>query len=346
MPLHRSLEDFLLLEHHAKHQATMLYLSQPPELRAQTGQTAVVRCERYDRGDRTDLGVFVLSDVHGTPMSREEMGDLRLQEGTWVVVNTLCNDEGQPRAAWEIVRGRLGIISAISDAQITVHLQRLTFKPTPFRYPHRRTDLQPGQVYTLDEMVDDLNADKYLEACQHAASNPLYHWLNDAYTDPQAPKPLRVIRPSRLRAGLEFADLAAQAQQPSGLTAAQRAIVGGYYPEHVLVVQGPPGTGKSHTLGLAILARAWALQECGAAVPGRRGGQDACGGQYCARQRGAAVTGAAGQPWPGRPARPVHSTSALPKSATTWMSRCRQGWKCCWPTGTTSRAPASNGRSC
>ena len=46
--------------------------------------------------------------MHGTPISREEMGDLRLQEGTWVVVNTLCNDEGQPRAAWELVRGRLG----------------------------------------------------------------------------------------------------------------------------------------------------------------------------------------------------------------------------------------------
>jgi hypothetical protein len=259
VPLHRSLEDFLLLEHHARYQATMLYLSQPPELRAQTGQTAVVRCERYDRGDRTDLGVFVLSDVHGTPVSREEMGDLRLQEGTWVVVNSLVNDEGQPRAAWEIVRGRLGVIRAIRDTQLMVQLQRLSFKPTPFRYPHRRSDLQLGQVYTLDEMVDDLNADKYLEACQHAASNPLYHWLNAAYMDPQMPKPLRVIRPSRLRAGLAFADLAAQAQQPSALTAAQRAIVGGYYPEQVLVVQGPPGTGKSHTLGLAILARAWAL---------------------------------------------------------------------------------------
>jgi len=259
VPLHRSLEDFLLLEHHARYQATMLYLSQPPELRAQTGQTAVVRCKRYDRGDRTDLGVFVLSDMHGTPVSREEISDLRLQEGTWVVVNSLVNDEGQPRAAWEIVRGRLGVISTIGDTEITVHLQRLSFKPTPFRYPHRRSDLQPGQVYTLDEMVDDLNADKYLEACQHAASNPLYYWLNAAYMDPQAPKPLRVIRPSRLRAGQAFADLAAQAQQPSGLTGAQRAIVGGYYPEHVLVVQGPPGTGKSHTLGLAILARAWAL---------------------------------------------------------------------------------------
>src|SRR5262249_10164615 len=119
--------------------------------------------------------------------------------------------------------------------------------------------LFPSQGAFCATAVDDLNADKYLEACQHAASNPLYHWLNAAYTDPQAPKPLRVIRPSRLRAGQAFAALAAHAQQPSGLTAAQRAIVGGYYPEQVLVVQGPPGTGKSHTLGLAILARAWAL---------------------------------------------------------------------------------------
>ena len=302
VPLHRSLEDFLLLEHHAKHQAMMLYLSQPPELRAQTGQT-VVRCERYERGDDTDHGMFVLADVHGTPVSREERGDLRLQEGTWVVVNSLCNDEGQPRAAWELVRGRLGVISAINDVQITVRLHRLSFKP-PFRYPHRRTDLQPGQVYTLDEMVDDLNADKYLEACQQAASNPLYHWLAAAYLDPQAPKPLRVLRPSRLRAGQAFADLAAQAQQPSGLTAAQRAIVGGYYPEQVLVVQGPPGTGKNHA-GPGDSGARLCAQQCGAAVPGRRGSQDPCGGDHCAAQRGAAVAGAAGHPWLCRTARPV-----------------------------------------
>ena len=106
------------------------------------------------------------------------------------------------------MRGRLGVISAISGAQINLRLQRLSFRPTPFRYPHRRTDPQPGQVYTLDEMVDDLNADKYLEACQHAAANHLYRWLSAAYNDPQAPKPLRMMRPARLRAGLEFAELA------------------------------------------------------------------------------------------------------------------------------------------
>src|SRR5262249_49725952 len=132
VPLHRCLEDFLLLEHHARHQAAMLYLSQPPELRAQTGNTAVVRCEHYAQGDGADHGVFVLSDVSGSPVRREEISDLRLQEGTWVVLNSLCNAEGQPRAAWEIVHGRLGVISTISGTQINLRLQRLSFRPTPF----------------------------------------------------------------------------------------------------------------------------------------------------------------------------------------------------------------------
>jgi hypothetical protein len=265
--LHRCLEDFLLLEHHARHQAAMLYLAQPPELRAQTGNTAVVRCERYERGDGADYGVCVLSDVHGTPLRPEESADLRLQEGTWVVLSSLCNDEGRPHTAGELVRGRLGVIGAISDAQLNVRLHRMSFKSSPFRYTHRCTDLQPGQVYTLDEMVDDLNVDKYLDACRHATSNHLYRWLSEAYRDPQAPKPLRMMRPSRLRAGLEFAALAAsdavlaaQSQPAYGLTPAQRTIVGAHYSDCVLVVQGPPGTGQSHTLGLAILARAWALK--------------------------------------------------------------------------------------
>ena len=189
-------------------------------------------------------------------------------------------------------------------------------------------------------MVDDLNADKYLEACQHAAANPLYRWLSAAYTDPQAPKPLRVIRPSRLRAGLAFADLAAQAQQPSGLTAAQHAIVGAHYPEQVLVVQGPPGTGKSHTLGLAILARAWALKSVARPFRVAVAAKTHAAVSIVLHSVAQAVTGTAGQPRPGRRSLTCSGTCAWPKSATTWTSLCRQGSKCCWPTATTSKAPA------
>src|SRR4029453_9310594 len=154
-------------------------------------------------------------------------------------------------------------------------------------------------------MVDDLNAEKYPEACHHPAANHLYRWLSAAYNDPQAPKPLRMMRPSRLRAGLEFAELAApsaelvapgaepaaQSQQPYGLAPAQHAIVSAYYSESALVVQGPPGTRKNHTLGRAALARAWALKSVARPFRVAHCGQDPCGGEHCTAQRGKAVTG-------------------------------------------------------
>ena len=153
-----------------------------------------------------------------------------------------------------------------------------------------------------------------------------------------------MIRPSRLRAGLAFADLAAQAQQPSGLTAAQRAIVGGYYPEQVLVVQGPPGTGKSHTLGLAILARAWALSSV--ARPFR---------VAVAAKTHAAVTivlhsvvqrlqellashGHAGR-------LDLFRNIRIAKVCNDLDEPVPAASRCSWPTGTTSKVLANNGRS-
>jgi len=71
-----------------------------------------------------------------------------------------------------------------------VRLLHMSSSPRPLLStpPHRS---QPGQVYTLDEMVDDLNADKYLEPAARRHESPLP--LADArpYNDPQAPSPLR-----------------------------------------------------------------------------------------------------------------------------------------------------------
>ena len=260
VPLSRSLEDFLLLEHYAKHQAALLYLSQPPELRAQSGSTAILRCEAYRKGDKVDYGTFVLARPDGATVRRSEAGTLRLHEGAWMVLNPLTDEDGQPRSAGRLISGRLGVIESFDDERLELRLMRWSASKTDFRYGHWNFEPQPGVVYTLDEMVDDLNADKYREACQNAAANHLYQWMSEAYSDREAAKTLHQIRPARLRAGLEFAELASQSQQPHGLTAAQRRIVGEHYADRVLVVQGPPGTGKSHTIGFAILARALALK--------------------------------------------------------------------------------------
>jgi hypothetical protein len=261
IPLNRSLEDFLLLEHYAKHQTALLRLSQPPEQRAQTGGTAILKCEQYHPGDREiDRGVFSLVQSNGQPARGDELRALRLREGSWVVLNPLLNEEGLARPASALVGGRLCVIEGLDEGRMELRLPRMNFRRTRFRYGHWNFDPLIGFLYTLDEMVDDLNADKYLEACRHADHNQLYRWMNEAYLDPAAPKPERPIRPSRLRTGREMAELAAQSQQPFGLTEAQRKIVGEYFTQRALVVQGPPGTGKSHTIGFAILARALALK--------------------------------------------------------------------------------------
>jgi hypothetical protein len=256
VPLKRSLEDFLLLEHHAAFQERLLHLSLPPRERAETGRTVVLRCERYERDEeKVERARFRFADAGGLEVRVGELGLLRVRAGDWVVLNPLVDGEGRALPASRLVRGRLAVVEELSEEGALLRLMPMSFKNSPFRYPHALFAPDAGKLYTADEMADDLNSDKFLEACRHADSNHLYRWLSDA----EEGKRPRAVRPKRQRDAQEFARLAAEAQRPYGLTAAQAEIVGGRLGERVLVVQGPPGTGKSHTLGLAILARAAAL---------------------------------------------------------------------------------------
>ncbi|HZB46029.1 MAG TPA: AAA domain-containing protein [Pyrinomonadaceae bacterium] len=255
VPLHRSLEDFLLLEHHASFQERLLHLSQPPRERAATGRALILRCESYDKDEekveRASLG---FADAEGRAQTVKDLGLLRLRAGDWTVLNPLADAEGRALPAWRVVRGRLAVVEELTDAGLSLRLMPMSFKNSPFRYPHGLFAPAPGTLYTLDEMADDLNSDKFLEACRHAPTNHLYRWLSD----PEEGRRPRALRPKRLRDALEVAALAARSQQPHGLTRAQTNVVGSHLEDRVLVVQGPPGTGKSHTLGFAVLARALA----------------------------------------------------------------------------------------
>ena len=153
------------------------------------------------------------------------------------------------------MRGRLAVVEDLTDEGASLRLMPMSFKNSPFRYKHSLFVPDAGALYTVDEMADDLNSDKFLEACRHADANHLYRWLSDA----EEGKRPRAVRPKRLRDAQEFARLAAESQRPHGLTKSQEEIVGGRLTERVIVLQGPPGTGKSHTLGRAVLARAAAL---------------------------------------------------------------------------------------
>jgi hypothetical protein len=258
--LSRALEDFLYLEHHAKMQELLLHLSLPPEQRAAGGRTLILRCVSYEKTERgAERAEFSFSKLDGEFLTDAnaagDMAALRFRAGDWVVLNPATGDEGKFLPAWKLVRGRLAVIESLDDARISLRLLAMSFKNSEFRYPHRSFKPEAGAVCTIDEMADDLNADKFLDACRHAAQNHLYQWLADTV---EGKRP-RDIRPKRLRDATEIAALASRAQAPYGLTEAQQRVVGGYLTERVLVLQGPPGTGKSHTLGFAVLARALAL---------------------------------------------------------------------------------------
>lgn len=254
--LHRALEDFLYLEHHAKMQELLLHLSLPPEQRAAGGRTLIVRCDSYEKTESgEERAEFNFSKLSGESVSSTDLAALRFRENDWVVLNPGTDEGGKFLPARKLVRGRLAVIEELNDACVRLRLLPMSFKNSEFRYPHWMFKPEAGTVCTIDEMADDLNADKFLDACRHAASNHLYQWL----ANPEEGKRRRDVRPQRLRLAAEIAALASAAQTPYGLTEAQKRVVGGYLRERVLVLQGPPGTGKSHTLGFAVLARALAL---------------------------------------------------------------------------------------
>ncbi len=252
VPLSRSLEDFLLLEHHASFQERLLHLSMSPRERAETGRTAVLRCERYEKDDeRVERARFRFDAADGAEVTAQESPALRLRVGDWVVLNPLVDGEGRARAGRSLVRGRLALVEALDEQGAALRLLPLSFKNSPFRYRHQLFAPEAGTLYTADEMADDLNSDKFLEACRNARHNHLYAWLSDT----EEGKRPRAVRPKRLRDARDIARLAAHAQQPHGLTEAQEEVIGSHLEERVLVLQGPPGTGKSHTLGFAVLSR-------------------------------------------------------------------------------------------
>lgn len=253
--LRRSLEDFLRLEHYARLQEQLLHFALPPELRAQTGRTAILRCEAYDKDAKR--AEFTFTDIDGNPLAATKAGTSRLREGDWMTLNPVADGEtGEPPTGKRVVHGRLCVVEGIMGARVSLKLLPMSFKKSKFRFGHRMIEPEQTLLYTVDEMADDLNADKFLEACQHAETNHLYRWLED----PKRGKlPRSGIRPSRLRTAEHIANFAHEVQAPHGLTSAQRKVVGGHITDRVLVLQGPPGTGKSHTLGFATLARALAL---------------------------------------------------------------------------------------
>ncbi|MBC7910970.1 MAG: PD-(D/E)XK nuclease family protein, partial [Pyrinomonadaceae bacterium] len=114
VPLSRALEDFLRLEHYAALQERLLHFALPPGLRAETGRTAILRCEGYDKDSR--LATFALTDGEGNTLASGNTDTLRLREGDWMTLNPLLHEEtGKPLTGKRLVHGRLCVVEEIKE---------------------------------------------------------------------------------------------------------------------------------------------------------------------------------------------------------------------------------------
>ncbi len=278
--LQRGLMDFLYMEHHASLQNKLLTYNLSIERRAQTGLALLLRYA--GPGGAPDVHRFAV-EVDAIGLDFElTMNALRLKEGSWVVINVV-NEKLSPG---RFKNGRLAIIRSIEDDVFTLELLGATFYRDQFRYPHnKKLEPETGALYTLDEMADDMNADKQLAALGESGANTLYRWLVDR------PDPYQV----RPKIADFFSNFPAAVDQRMGkgrkLTKPQRRVIAESFSEPLLLVQGPPGTGKIYALlGSAGTPRSRSRR---GPVNARRGGlQDAQRNQHCAwGHRGAVASG-------------------------------------------------------
>lgn len=240
-PLAQVLKEFLLIEQHASLQSKLLVYAQPIEQRALTGTALLLRCVACE--DEVCRFVPAFQEVGLDPVLA--MHACRFKEGDWVVLNA-----NEPHmTAHQIKCGRLAIIERISSDEVTLRLLNLAFANGKFRFFHD-TSLLPeaGQLYTIDEMADDLNADKQLAALSNTGSNVLCKWL----VHPPPPQPVDARADAFLR---RFAAVVSTIEGRRKPTARQLEVIAGHLAEPLFLVQGPPGTGKSHTLAWGVLSR-------------------------------------------------------------------------------------------
>lgn len=249
--LAQSLREFLVMEHHASLQASLQTYALPIERRMQTGLALLLRCK--EQFSHETYRFTVAFDMVGLDRATV-MNGLRLKETSWVVVNPLL----PPLSANQLKHGRLAIVDEVGEDWLTLTLTNLSTTkngsadgtpPPLFKYYHKR-ELKPqaGELYTLDEMADDLNADKQLEALNHSSTNTLYNWLNLS-------PGVRTVLPAAVQQAERFVEAVNELERPNRMTGVQKQIVGGNLDAPLLLVQGPPGTGKSHTIGWAVLNR-------------------------------------------------------------------------------------------
>lgn len=240
--LRSALIEFMELEHAAALADLLAHVRLPIARRVLTGRTALLEAVAVE--DKPPIARFRFAQLAGGLASSGGVMP-RFKVGDWAVLNEAVDGVGP----WEIIKGRLVIVSALTEETIELELTPLN-SAGEFKYQHdSKLQVQLRCRYTLDEMADDLLGDKVRAALDHLETNPLAQWLNH----PGDGRCQSALARNDSLANASHAVLTALPGAPP--TPAQLQVIASGMDEPVRLVQGPPGSGKSRTLGLAVVAR-------------------------------------------------------------------------------------------
>ena len=242
--LRMALEEYLFLEHHASLQEHLMSFSLPVDRRVQSGRALLLK---HELQIEKDVHLFK-PEFFSLGLDPElTMNACKVKEGDWVVMN----DPMDPQlTANKIKNGRLAVVDELTPTRVVLKfMDNVQGKGKLFCYFHNsRISPQPGKSYMIDEMVDELNADKVLESLRNISSNVFYKWLTLIPSE-------RSIKNTEFYQQFNNQIDAILAPKKRRLTGSQRKIIGETPTYPLVLVQGPPGAGKSYTLAWAILAR-------------------------------------------------------------------------------------------
>jgi hypothetical protein len=245
--------EFLYIEHHTKLQGLLGLYALPLERRVASGSSLLLEAlEDASSGACRFRIRFDLAGLDPEPALRE----MSPEEDDWMVIGP-ARTGTRP---WEVLRGRIAVVSEINGDEIAVELMPMSFRGGEFRFSHNASmAVSEGELYMLDPMADDLVAERVLDGCRNTKHNDFLRWVENTAEAIHA----RSVDAHELAALRDFEAALEVAEGILTPTRRQARVIAECVSDPIVLVQGPPGTGKTHTLAWAILARTYAAASAG-----------------------------------------------------------------------------------
>jgi hypothetical protein len=276
--LDRGCKEYLDLEYFAKRQELYRHYALLPVQRVETGRSVVFECTSVEAhgNDLIVRGRLIYREL-GLLNPRQTINACRvkgsdgLSSGDWRVATELrWNENGQLEEIGErypsrIERSARAIVEQIDPRKLEITIRVLSWPssrmygtwhnlPTVDQAKAGKGYVQlfeVGRIYILDELADDIVAERAGECLDHVLHNPLYDALNEFLGGRRRPSRDLNLSKERAEGFLSWLrDRYSVSPKPEQWKFIQNVL------SHtkILTLQGPPGTGKTETLQWAVLA--------------------------------------------------------------------------------------------